>query len=188
MKNVRARRFPKIARVRTRTLRSMMLRFWYARVASCRKYQSTTHPIIAREQTHPSTESLERVHRLLVPCPILAHIVMPRDRPRRRRQRIELHGERPRSNLLPVALHIPHLLIKFQIVRLQRLDLRSQFRYYLELFSKFLRVTGYQSTVKRKSPTARLFQLCISLSEPIPLTGDDGQDGRVCRRGERYRR
>lgn len=66
------------------------------------------------------------------------------------------------QSILTIALHVPYFFVQLQIVSLQRFDLGAQFRDDMELFAQLL------------------FEFCIALSEPVSLTGDNGQDRCVC--------
>ena len=90
---------------------------------------------LAASATHPTTECLERVHRLFVARAVLVQLGRARRGSGRRRERVE----RRVRVVLAVALHVADLLVELEIVGLEAPDLGAQLRDHLGLFAEFLR-------------------------------------------------
>jgi len=84
--------------------------------------------------THPTSERLERVHRLVVLGLVLSELLVDPDG--------RLESSTPlrtaRSGIVAVALEVADLLVELETVGLQRLDLGAEARDGLELLAEFL--------------------------------------------------
>ena len=83
-----------------------------------------------------------------------------------------------------VTLHIPHFLVKLEVVTLKGTDVRSEICYDLILFSQFLRGRFPSELAaaggELNECVSHLLELSVSLPKSISLAGHDGQDGCVC--------